>query len=154
MFHPYTRQYADVVSVLCDTVVPQLSQVLVDASQAGVADFESAGNVAQADLDAQRADVSVATTDLASFVALCGAFEEIDGAVSTLFGVGFLCVCALFYGLVANNGLCCALKCCRNPASTRSVGVADFNPSAMMMTRALSGIPAPAVKSAWSGLEK
>jgi len=150
----FTAQYAlrSLLGLaLCDTAVPQLRQVLADAAQA-VANAESVGSVAQSDIDTHRADLSAATADLASFDGICDAFKDIEGAATTLFGVGFLCVCALFYALVANTGLCCALKCCWNPARTRRVAPADVNAGAMMqpmapppLEPALAGAPAPGV---------
>ena len=151
--------------------MPQLRQVLADAAQA-VANAESVGSVAQADIDTHRADLSAATADLASFDGICDAFKDIEGAATTLFGVGFLCVCALFYAFVANTGLCCALKCCWNPARTRRVAPADDNPGAVMQPLVpvspplgpelagapapagapprVSGIPPPGVKGSWA----
>ena len=151
---------------LCDTAVPQLRQVLADAAQA-VANAESVGSVAQADIDTHRADLSAATADLASFDGICNAFKDIEGAATTLFGVGFLCVCALFYAFVANTGLCCVLKCCWNPARTRRVAPAD-NPVMQPLVSPplgpelagapapagapphVSGIPPPGVKGSWT----
>lgn len=141
--------------------LPLSIQILADAAQA-VANAESIGSVAQSDLDAYRADLRAATADLASFDALCDAFKDIDSTATTLFGVGFLSVCALFYAFVANNGLCCTLKCCWNPARTRRVAPADVEAGAMMpqgvsaapegapgVPPALLGAPPPGVKSAW-----
>ena len=100
--------------------------------------------------------------------------RDIDGAATTLFGVGFLCVCALLYALVANTGLCCALKCCWNPVrASRRVAPADGGEGAMMQPLVppplagapalagapvpapgvpphASGIPPPGVKGAWT----
>ena len=81
------------------------------------------------------------------------------------------CVCALLFGLVANSGLCCVLKCCWNPARSLRVAPADDNAGTMMQPLVPSApegekpgsagapapesggppkIPPPAVKGAWT----
>lgn len=125
--HPAVQKQVRQIAGTCDTTLPMLEQSLADARaqrdrtaallSAGGGDARLAGRLAE--LTASHANAADA---LAVFGAECGCLDQLMADIATLLGPGALCLCAVLFSLIALNGLCCAVRCCRAP---RSAKVAD-----------------------------
>lgn len=81
----------------------------------------------QSEVDAANDKVDEAQEQLDIFFGVCDCIEETLGVLKPLLGPGILGIISFFVGLVAVNGLCCTMSCCREPAGNK---LSDLPPAA------------------------